>query len=234
METVIKKNNDQIIFEAKKAFQGQWLNIFIASLPSILLGFGVFFTGGAIIESHKLNIFQLLIFIILAIVGNILVFLFQGRFWIWKNNYVLKKSRGEEVSLYDFRTIIAGFTSIDEIKASLLNKDQLIINLFPAITFLLSIVSILLGSLLLVIPGLIISLMLAFVPFIVVEDNSINPIDAVKKSVFMMDGYKMKLFLCYVKLIPLLILCLLPCGLGLFWFFPFLSFVLAKFYDAHK
>jgi len=50
----------------------------------------------------------------------------------------------------------------------------------------------------------------------------------------MMDGYKMKLFWCYVKLIPLAILCALPCGLGLLWFGPYMSFVIAKFYDAHK
>ena len=30
------------------------------------------------------------------------------------------------------------------------------------------------------------------------EENNINPIDAMKKSADMMDGYKMKLFWCYV------------------------------------
>ena len=76
--------------------------------------------------------------------------------------------------------------------------------------------------------------MLALVPFIAAEENNINPMDAMKKSAHMMDGFKMKLFWCYVKLIPLAILCALPCGLGLFWFGPYMSFVLAKFYDAHK
>ena len=76
--------------------------------------------------------------------------------------------------------------------------------------------------------------MLALVPFIATEENNINPMDAMKKSAHMMDGYKMKLFWCYVKLIPLAILCALPCGLGLFWFGPYMSFVLTKFYDAHK
>lgn len=242
METVTRKNNDQIILEAKKAFEGQWLNVFIASLlPSIILntiqGFGIFlFIVGGIIEGDELNIFQWLLFIILVIVGNILVLLFQGRFWIWKNNYILEKSRGAEVSYFDFRTIFVGFTSLDEIKASLLNKDQLIVNLLPAITLSLTTASIMLGYVLLIIPGIIISFMLALVPFIVVEEdsNNINPIEVVKKSAYMMDGYKMKLFWCYVKLIPLFILCALPCGLGLFWFVPFMSFVLAKFYDAHK
>ncbi len=240
METIIRKNNDQIILEAKKAFEGQWLNVFIASLlPSMILnlaqGFGIFlFIVGGIIEGDKLNIFQRLLFIILVIVGNILVFLFQGRFWIWQNSYILRKSRGEDVSYSDFKTIFEGFKNINEIKASLLNKDQLLKNLLPAIILLLTTVSILLGYVLLVIPGIIVSFMLALVPFIAAEENNINPMDAMKKSAHMMDGYKMKLFWCYVKLIPLAILCALPCGLGLFWFGPYMSFVLAKFYDAHK
>jgi hypothetical protein len=240
METIIRKNNEQIILEAKKAFEGQWLNVFIASLlPSMILnlaqGFGIFlFIVGGIIEGDKLNIFQWLLFIILVIVGNILVFLFQGRFWIWQNSYILRKSRGEDVSYSDFKTIFEGFKNINEIKASLLNKDQLLKNLLPAIILLLTTVSILLGYVLLVIPGIIVSFMLALVPFIAAEENNINPMDAMKKSAHMMDGYKMKLFWCYVKLIPLAILCALPCGLGLFWFGPYMSFVLAKFYDAHK
>jgi len=172
--------------------------------------------------------------VILIIIGAILWLVFQGRFWIWQNNYILRKSRGENVSYSDFKSIFEGLKNINEIKASLLNKDQLLNNLLPAILLLLTTLSILLGYVLLIIPGIIVSFMLALVPFIAAEENNINPIDVMKKSADMMDGYKMKLFWCYVKLIPLAILCALPCGLGLFWFGPYMSFVLAKFYDAHK
>jgi uncharacterized membrane protein len=175
-----------------------------------------------------------LLVVILTVMGAILWLIFQGRFWIWQNNYILRKSRGEDISYSDFKTIFEGFKNINEIKASLLNKEQLLKNLLPAITLLLTTISILLGYALLVIPGIIVSFMLALVPFIAVEEHNINPMDALKKSANMMDGYKMKLFWCYVKLIPLAILCALPCGLGLFWFGPYMSFVIAKFYDAHK
>jgi hypothetical protein len=239
IKIVNMKNNDQIIQEARKSFEGQWLNVMIATfLPSMILnlvqGFGIFIFVGVIIEGHKLNILEWLLFIIPIVVGNILVFFFQSRFWIWKNNYILEKSRGEEVSYSDFRTVFAGFTSLNEIKASLLNKDQLIKNLYPAIVILITTLSIISGFILLIIPGVIVSFMLALVPFVVVENKNINPIDALIKSSSIMDGFKMKLFWCIVKLIPLYILCLLPCGLGLFWFIPYMSFVLAKFYDAHK
>lgn len=241
METVIRKNNDEIIKEAREAFKGQWGNVFLAFLLSTLVSAAIGI-GVSLIMAIIYNILDFvfsyrlmeLFIIILGITGAILWLIFQGRFWIWQNTYILKKSRGEEVSYSDFKTIFAGFKNINEIKASLLNKDQLILNLLPALTLLLTTVAILLGYLLLVIPGIIVSFMLALVPYIAAEENNINPIDAMKKSADMMDGYKIKLFWCYVKLIPLAILCALPCGLGLFWFFPFLTFVLAKFYDAHK
>ena len=241
METAIRKNNDQIIKEAREAFKGQWGNVFLAFLLSTLvsaaIGLGVSLIMAIIynvlnfVFSYRLMEFLV---VILTIIGVILWLIFQGRFWIWQNSYILRKSRGEDVSYSDFKTIFEGFKNINEIKASLLNKDQLLKNLLPAIILLLTTVSILIGYVLLVIPGIIVSFMLALVPFIAAEENNINPMDAMKKSAHMMDGYKMKLFWCYVKLIPLAILCALPCGLGLFWFGPYMSFVLAKFYDAHK
>ena len=241
METAIRKNNDQIIKEAREAFKGQWGNVFLAFLLSTLvsaaIGLGVSLIMAIIynvlnfVFSYRLMEFLV---VILTIIGVILWLIFQGRFWIWQNSYILRKSRGEDVSYSDFKTIFEGFKNINEIKASLLNKDQLLKNLLPAIILLLTTVSILIGYVLLVIPGIIVSFMLALVPFIAAEENNINPMDAMKKSAHMMDGFKMKLFWCYVKLIPLAILCALPCGLGLFWFGPYMSFFLAKFYDAHK
>ena len=241
METAIRKNNDQIIKEAREAFKGQWGNVILAFLLSTLvsaaIGLGVSLIIAVIynvlhfVFSNSLMEFLV---VILTIIGVILWLIFQGRFWIWQNSYILRKSRGEDVSYSDFKTIFDGFKNINEIKASLLNKDQLLKNLLPAIILLLTTVSISLGYLLLVIPGIIVSFMLALVPFIAAEENNISPMDAMKKSADIMDGYKMKLFWCYVKLMPLAILCLLPCGLGMFWFGPYLSFVLAKFYDAHK
>jgi len=241
METAIRKNNDEIIKEAREAFKGQWGNVFLAFLLSTLLSAAIGL-GISLIMAIIYNVLDFvfsyrlmeLFVVILIIVGAILWLIFQGRFWIWQNSYILRKSRGEDVSYSDFKTIFEGFKNINEIKATLLNKDQLLKNLLPAIILLLTTLSILLGYVLLVIPGIIVSFMLAFVPFIAAEENNINPMDALKKSADMMDGHKMKLFWCYFKLIPLAILCALPCGLGLLWFGPYMSFVKAKFYDAHK
>ena len=238
METIERKNNDQIIKEAREAFKGQWGDVFLAFLLSTLVSLAIGI-GIALIITLILTILEFIISVelfvkIFFITGAILWLIIQARFWIWQNNYILRKSRGEDVSYSDFKTIFEGFKNINEIKASLFNKDQLIKNLLPVITLLLTTVSIILGYVLLIIPGIIVSLMLALLPFIVAEKNDIDPVEAIKKSSNMMDGHKMKLFLCCVELLPLCILCILPFGLGLLWFGPYMFFVLAKFYDAHK
>lgn len=236
METVIRKNNDQIIKDAREAFKGQWGNVFLALILSSLVSTGICIGLSSIIAViyFILNFIFDIPLLIYFLFGAILWLVFQGRLWIWQNRYILRKSRGEDVSYTDFKTIFEGFKNIKEIKASFLNFDQLLKNTLPAITLLLTTTAIFLGYALLIIPGIIVSFMLVLVPFVVAEENNINPMDAMKKSVKLMDGYKMKLFWCYVKLIPLAILCLLPCGLGMIWFGPYMSFVLAKFYDAHR
>ena len=40
-------------------------------------------------------------------------------------------------------------------------------------------------------------------------------------SIWLMKGYKCKLFLLYLSFIPLFILGLLPCGIGLLWIYPY-------------
>lgn len=41
METAIRKNNDQIIKEAREAFKGQWGNVFLAFLLSTLVSVAI-------------------------------------------------------------------------------------------------------------------------------------------------------------------------------------------------
>ena len=253
MDTTVLKNNNQIIKEAREAFKGKWGKVFltqiIAQLLYLIIVLTIFIGFVPTLLLHLLNpiiskVSMSLVFLFSMIAGVfgwlfliiwlLVALIFFGRIWKWLTVFILKTSRGEDVSYSDFKTIFEGFNNFKEIKASIFNKKQLKINLFPAFTILLTTASILAGSLLLVIPGIIISLMLAIVPYILAEGNNISPIDVLKRSSSIMDGYKMKLFWCYVKLIPLGILCTLPLGIGLLWFVPYLSFVLAKFYDAHK
>lgn len=241
METTAKKTNKEIISEARAAFKGQWGNVIVAFILSSLVGaaiYGAVFLLIGVITTILNIVFSSIIVgimtLLLGIMGVIIALIFQGRIWNWQNNYILRRSRGEQVSNTDFKEIFEGISGVQDIKPFLLDKNNLIKNLYPAITQLISTLAILIGFVLLVIPGIILSYMYAMVPFLSSENKTLAPVDVLKKSSSIMDGYKMKLFFCYLSLLPLAILCILPLGLGLIWFIPFLTFVLAKFYDAHK
>jgi uncharacterized membrane protein len=67
--------------------------------------------------------------------------------------------------------------------------------------------------------------------FIIAEDDSIGPLDAIRKSKQMMYGFKWKLFCLYMRFLGWAILCILSLGIGFLWFVPYISISLAKFYD---
>ena len=235
------KSNEEIIEEAKVAFKGQWGDVILAFILSAvinsLIGLGLFAILGVIqfiasfIFSYEI---RGLLSLVLIPPFALIWLIFQGRVWIWQSNFVLRKSRGENPSFTDFNNLFVGFTTKDEIKSSLLDVNNVLKLLWPGFTLLLMIIAIDLGYLLLIVPGIIISFMLIMVPFVSVEEPQLNPLQVLQKSADTMNGHKMKLFYCYLKLLPLFILCLLPCGIGLLWFWPYMSFVLAKFYDAHR
>jgi uncharacterized membrane protein len=88
-----------------------------------------------------------------------------------------------------------------------------------------------LWSLLLVIPGIIAALSYSMTFYIIADDPSIKPQDALKKSKAMMNGYKEKLFYLYLRFILLAMLCILTLGIGFLWLIPYIHITMAKFYD---
>ena len=86
----------------------------------------------------------------------------------------------------------------------------------------------------LIIPGIIAALSYAMTFFILADDTSIKPMEAIDRSKLMMDGYKLKLFGLCLRLFGLALLCILTLGIGFLWLFPFSYVCLAKFYDAIK
>lgn len=98
--------------------------------------------------------------------------------------------------------------------------------------YFLMMVIILVGCLLLIIPGIFLAFALSMVMFIVADDFEINPIDAIKKSYRMMDGYKGKYFILMLAVFGISILgIVLTLGIGLFFIVPFSYLVQAVFYE---
>lgn len=101
-------------------------------------------------------------------------------------------------------------------------------------TYLLLFVYTTLWSLLLIVPGFIKSLSYAMTPFIMKDDPAISNNQAIEKSMAMMEGHKMQLFLLYLSFIGWAILTLLTFGIGLLWLYPYMNVSLAAFYENVK
>jgi len=102
------------------------------------------------------------------------------------------------------------------------------------ISYLLMILFILLWALLLIVPGIIAGISYSMTFFILAEDPSIKPMDAIDKSKAMMDGYKWKMFELGIYLFLLSLLCILTLGIGFLWLMPYGQVSCAKFYKEVK
>jgi uncharacterized membrane protein len=99
------------------------------------------------------------------------------------------------------------------------------------VTYLLLLLYIFLWTLLLIVPGIIAALGYSLTFYILADDQSIKPQDALKKSKSMMDGHKEKLFYLWLRSLLLAILCILTLGIGFLWLIPYVHVTMAKFYD---
>ena len=102
------------------------------------------------------------------------------------------------------------------------------------IAYLLVVLFIFLWTLLLIIPGIIAAISYSMTFYIIAEDDSIGPMEAIDKSKKMMNGYKLKYFYLGLRLFGLALLCILTLGIGFLWLAPYAHVTTAKFYDDIK
>lgn len=100
--------------------------------------------------------------------------------------------------------------------------------------YLLVAVATILGFVLLIIPGIIVSLGLALTMYIVADDPEIGAYDAMSKSWDMMDGYKIKYLGLILMFLGLSLLCILTLGIGFLWLIPYSQVALVRFYEDVK
>lgn len=99
------------------------------------------------------------------------------------------------------------------------------------ITYLVMVVFILLWAILLIVPGIIAALGYSQAFFLLADNPSLRPLEALKKSKEMMMGYKWQYFRFLCRFIPWFVLALLPLGIGLLWFIPYFATAQAHFYE---
>ncbi len=92
----------------------------------------------------------------------------------------------------------------------------------------------LLWSLLFVIPGIIKSYSYAMTEFILKDDPNIGSEEAICKSMKMMEGHKMQLFMIDLSMIGWLILSILTLGIGFLFLVPYNYSAHAHFYEDLK
>jgi uncharacterized membrane protein len=93
---------------------------------------------------------------------------------------------------------------------------------------------IVLWLLLLIIPGIIAAISYSMTFYILADDKSIKPMEAIDKSKKMMDGYKWKYFFLCLRFFGWALLCILTLGIGFLWLIPYINVSIAKFYDDVK
>ncbi len=83
-------------------------------------------------------------------------------------------------------------------------------------------------------PALILTTMLelifAQVYYLMLDFPSCSVKELFQKSRLLMHGHKGRLFYINVCFIPLLLLCIITCGIGILWIFPFMCAVQTEFY----
>ncbi len=101
-------------------------------------------------------------------------------------------------------------------------------------TIFLEGIYILLWLLCFVIPGIIKSLSYALTPYILRDHPELSNNAAIELSMDMMRGNKFRLFLLSLSFVGWGILVLLTCGIGFFWFIPYVYTAVAGFYEDVK
>ncbi len=99
------------------------------------------------------------------------------------------------------------------------------------IAYLLMVLYIVLWSLLLIIPGIIAALSYSQTFFILADNPTIEPGEAIARSKKMMMGNKWKLFVLGLRFIGWFILSILTFGIGFFWLLPYMQTSFAFFYE---
>jgi uncharacterized membrane protein len=97
--------------------------------------------------------------------------------------------------------------------------------------YLLTTLFIMLWCLLLIIPGIIASYSYAMTFYVIADDPTVGPLQAITKSKEIMSGNKWKLFCLSWRFFGWSLLCILTLGIGFLWLTPYLQTTMAHFYN---
>ena len=106
-------------------------------------------------------------------------------------------------------------------------KKNWIISLF--VSFMVGL-NTLIGSILLIIPGIIAAIGLTFYAYVVADNPELDVTNALRKCWEITLGFKMDLFVFYLSFIGWAILAVFTFGIGVLWLVPYMQFATIAFY----
>lgn len=150
-----------------------------------------------------------------GIIGTLLSFLISPPLTLGLAIFALKVARDQKP---EFADLFQGFNQLGKV----------------LIVYLIMVPLIIIGLVLLIVPGIIISLGLAMTLFILADNPDISATDALQKSWDMMRERKGKLFFLSLRFIPWYVLGMLLLFVGLLFVIPWAYVANAKFYEELK
>ena len=198
------KTNPELRKEAKAFMAGNWKSAVIITLVNFLI----------ITAFELLNIGDSIVTKIIYVAGLIAVLLPLNYGYLMT---FLRFSRGENLALENLFAMFKGDYY----------KKSIVLGLLGGIYTLL-------WTLLLIVPGFIKALSYALAPYIMIDNPELSAEEAICKSMKMMDGHKMDLFLIQLGFMGLGILSILLLGIPFLWLMPYYQVVYAKFYEEIK
>ena len=94
--------------------------------------------------------------------------------------------------------------------------------------------AVIIGCILLIVPGIYLALMFSQTEFILKDDKGISATDAMMKSMKMMEGHKGELFMLVLSFIGWFLLCILTLGIGFLFLGPYFDTAMAHYYEDLK
>ncbi len=252
-------NPSEFVKDTRIAFKGKWADSFISSILSSILSstliiyYTVLFTivllpftlinpweseydayrnlirffkhfRFSYIGVHELLLF--LLFILLICIHCII----QNQFNLIRIKINLDLAKDQNNTISQLTEKFKSLLNPSVLFVSFSSKSNFHKALIPTFTGILQMLIVSIGSMLLVIPGVIISLGLALVPFLQIDNPNARPIALMKKSWSLMINKKTQIFMVFVYSLPLLLIGIITCGIGFIWVLPFLNFLLARYY----
>ncbi len=197
-------NNSEIRNVTKELLKGKYKNVMLPFILATLL------LGLAQSQDLYSNVYETYGVSYVFTIGSIALFI-QGPISIGLATYSLSIANEED---YSYNQIVAGFKYF--FKALFL--------------YLLFNISVLIGIILLIIPGVVLFLMFSQIFYITAENPQIGVIDAFKKSASLMKNKKLQYFGLFLKYMLFFILGVFTLGIWWLWLIPQAYVSFAIFY----